>query len=863
MELKTYQQHILNELERFLTVLKQENNIKNAYSKFWKNGNPSIEPFFGQAVEPYKDNVPDTPHLCIKVPTGGGKTFIASAALKVIFDASGRETFRTVVWLVPSNAILEQTLKNLNDKTHHYRQRIDVDFQNRTQIFSKEQALNGQGFTIQTTRENLCIIVASFDSFRTKNKDGRKVYQENGFLQSFEPLTKQNGSEISLNNVLRALQPVVIVDESHNATSKLSEDMIKDLNPSFVLDLTATPRKNSNVICFTDSLELKKEFMVKLPVIVYNHNNKSQVIDSAIHLRNRLELAAEKYTDRYIRPIVLFQAESKSAIQERETFDKIKQNLIELGIPENQIAIKTAEINEIKGVDLLKKGESEIRYIITVNALKEGWDCPFAYILASLADRSSAVDVEQIVGRVLRQPYTRKNPDSILNMSYVLTSSAKFQETLQSVVDGLNNAGFSENDYRAVEQPEEEDIVEEPETDKNSDSEMNKNSDSETNKNSDSETNKNSDSETDKNSDVEAIIEEGEKANSEMEEKMQNTDETPSNDLKDMIKKVKIQSTYSEIATGIKIPQFFVENPDLNKSVFGGDQVKLEDTHLLKEFKLLSFGKYDINFSMAETSLYRVDIDEQTDEHKLNFFKVKDDAQVEYLINTIRSDKESREKKVNTLAGVVVNKIGKMPPSSEKDIREYTVRVLNLLRDDVLEFFATHLNGCVEKIKEKIKEFENEFKKEQFEKWFKQTKIKALPSYSFKKTLSLREKGKSIPKSLYGTEEKVNGFEEAVINEVANLDNIMFWTRNLEKRDFCINGFIKHYPDFILYTKKGTLILLETKGDHLDAADKIKLGQRWQEKCGMDKYRYFMVYNTKKVDGAETKESFLETLKEL
>ena len=127
----------------------------------------------------------------------------------------------------------------------------------------------------------------------------------------------------------------------------------------------------------------------------------------------------------------------------------------------------------------------------------------------------------------------------------------------------------------------------------------------------------------------------------------------------------------------------------------------------------------------------------------------------------------------------------------------------------------------------------------------------------------MKEQGKNIPNALYGTEEKVNDFENEVIEEVANLDNILFWTRNLEKRDFCINGFIKHYPDFIIYTKSGILVLLETKGDHLDAADKIKLGQRWQEKCGMDKYRYFMVYNTKKVDGAETKESFLETLREL
>jgi len=63
--------------------------------------------------------------------------------------------------------------------------------------------------------------------------------------------------------------------------------------------------------------------------------------------------------------------------------------------------IKTADVNELKGVDLLRP-DCPIRYIITINALKEGWDCPFAYILASIANRTSRIEVEQIVGRVLR-----------------------------------------------------------------------------------------------------------------------------------------------------------------------------------------------------------------------------------------------------------------------------------------------------------------------------------------------------------------------------------------------------------------------------------------------------------------------------
>src|SRR5699024_294030 len=120
---------------------------------------------------------------------------------------------------------------------------------------------------------------------------------------------------------------------------------------------------------------------------------------------------------------------------------KIKEQLLGLNIPEEQIAIKTANINDLKGVDLMSP-DCPIRYIITINALKEGWDCPFAYILASLANRSSAVEVEQILGRVLRQPHVQKHTSPLLNLSYVLTASNQFAATLENIVEALQESGF-------------------------------------------------------------------------------------------------------------------------------------------------------------------------------------------------------------------------------------------------------------------------------------------------------------------------------------------------------------------------------------------------------------------------------------
>ena len=225
--------------------------------------------------------------------------------------------------------------------------------------------------------------------------------------------------------------------------------MLQNFNPSFVLDLTATPKRGSNIISFVDARQLKAENMVKLPVIVYNRKSQEDVFISAVSLRRKLELEAvkgQKNGGKYIRPIVLFQAQPNNNA-DSTTYEKIKHTLMEMGIPESEIAIKTADRDELKNIDL-SSPDCGIRYIITVNALKEGWDCPFAYILATVANRTSSIDVEQILGRILRLPNTRKNEREVLNLSYVITSSNAFYATLDKVVVGLNAAGFTSKDYR-------------------------------------------------------------------------------------------------------------------------------------------------------------------------------------------------------------------------------------------------------------------------------------------------------------------------------------------------------------------------------------------------------------------------------
>ncbi|MDZ7856726.1 DEAD/DEAH box helicase family protein [Sphaerotilus sp.] len=329
-------------------------------------------------------------------------------------------------------------------------------------VYEKRDLLMGAGFSNDTAQVQLSIVVMSFDSLRAKNKEDRKIYQENGNLASFLlPAQAQDDPSdwllpehdpSALINVIRRLRPVVVVDESHNAESQLSVEMLTNLNPDFILDLTATPRQNSNIISYVDALALKKQHMVKLPVIVANRSNKAEVIEAALMMRRQLEdiaIQQEQAGGKYIRPIVLFQAQPRTA-DDNTTFEKIREALIALKVPKEHIRIKTANLNELKTDDLMSR-DCPVRYIITVNALKEGWDCPFAYVLASLADKTSAVDVEQILGRVLRMPHVHQHGHELLNLSYVFTASSRFMDTLQNVVKGLNRAGFTSKDYRAVE----------------------------------------------------------------------------------------------------------------------------------------------------------------------------------------------------------------------------------------------------------------------------------------------------------------------------------------------------------------------------------------------------------------------------
>lgn len=885
MELKNYQIQVISDLERFLELLIEKQSISSAYSTLWneKGVNVGID-----GMPPYKTELAGVPQVCFKVPTGGGKTFLAANSIKPIFDSMPHIHPKAVVWLVPSDAILTQTYRTLTDKNHDYRKKIDVDFGNKVEIYSKQQLLNGQNFNPTSVSDNLSVFVLSYDSFRTSKKDGRKAYQENGSLLPFVRFKQDSGSlledtdETALIQVIRKLNPVVIVDESHHATSKLSKEMLQNFNPSFVLDLTATPKNGSNIISFVDARQLKAENMVKLPVIVYNRKSQEDVFVSAISLRRKLENEAveeQKNGGRYIRPIVLFQAQPRTN-DDSTTYDKIKHTLIDMGIPEYEIAIKTADRDELKNIDLSSK-DCSIRYIITVNALKEGWDCPFAYILATVANRTSSIDVEQILGRILRLPNTRKNEREVLNLSYVITSSNAFYATLDKVVAGLNAAGFTSKDYR-IDDYVEQDTEFSVEQAGNIQTELKLDNDvtDDTNNVSDeidplnidfvreqispfvNNDNMESQSQSEVNDVVTDMLDHAKTQNELYWQDFEETEEylpVPP-EVGNKMKHYKVNQLYASEAGQIEIPQFMIET---GRSLFSEHEHQvLTKENLYAGFSLLDKDTV-IDFDSIDSEIARIDIDDSDAMPKAWKLQGFDSQNVKQWF-----DEQPSDRKMRLCKDMIIKKLSKNNAINDRDLEVYVDRIIQNLTEDQLTDMEQTPGIYVLKINKKVNSLLNEYAKKMFFEWVEQDKISCQSSYKLPKEISPTETIASIPKSLYNEEEKFDTeYERKVVMELSSLNNIKWWHRNMARKGFAINGAVNAYPDLMVRTESGKLLLIETKGDQLEnseSREKAEIGAKWAEMAGR-MYKYYMVFETKNpgYNGAYSYEEFMRIVKEL
>lgn len=452
-ELKTYQKNTLAALVQFLQSCRSV-PIADAFQAMLATQNRS-----GELYQPVFD---DVPCVCLRIPTGGGKTVLAAHAVALAGKAVLDSDAPIALWLTPSDTIRSQTLEALSNARHPYRQALAHYFGDRVQVCDLDSL---QTISPHDVGKACIVVVATIQSFNVTDTAKRNVYSffeelaphfdnlpanQSANLEKVTEADLQNQPYLtaadigrvkySLANWLHLRQPVVIVDEAHNNRTDRFFKTLGRLNPSCVVELTATPVAGNNVLYHVSAQELKTEQMIKLPIVLAEHpEGWRECLRDAVLTRDGLELTAQKETD-HIRPIVLVQAAPKG---NEATVDVVRQHLIEQeNIPEDQIAVATGSQKELDGINLFDRG-CQIRYVITVEALKEGWDCSFAYVLASLQSVKSAKDVEQLLGRVLRMPYAKQREQDALNKAYAHIVAENFAEAAAALKDRMvQNMGF-------------------------------------------------------------------------------------------------------------------------------------------------------------------------------------------------------------------------------------------------------------------------------------------------------------------------------------------------------------------------------------------------------------------------------------
>lgn len=447
---KDYQERVLDSLRDFFRLCSKSGHPEAAFQEIQSRSIRQMVPYIPVQVAGLAAGMP---YVCLRVPTGGGKTLLACYAAGLAIGELLHAERAVVLWLVPSNTILDQTADALRDPRHAYRRALETAC-GPVEVVTIDEALR---LTRATVDGQTVVIVATIQSFRVQDPTGRKVYEQNGsFSEHLLNLPPDRVADLlpgadgkprpSLVNMLRLRRPVVIVDEAHNARTELSFSTLGDVLPSAIVEFTATPARRgtpSNVLHHVSAAELKAADMVKLPlrVVTRQPSQRDELLADALALRADLEklaIAEGQRTGEYLRPIMLLQAERVDACE------PLRERLVkEYGVGHDEVKISVGKLDELKGVTDISSPKCPVRFIITVEKLREGWDCPFAYVLCSLKETRSATAIEQIVGRILRLPRAQSKQHPDLNCAYAFSVSDSLPEVLNELREALESNGFT------------------------------------------------------------------------------------------------------------------------------------------------------------------------------------------------------------------------------------------------------------------------------------------------------------------------------------------------------------------------------------------------------------------------------------
>lgn len=825
--LKNYQEEAILKLTNFCNDLDKK-SINQSFKDITNSQYLEIENF-------------SNPYVCIRIPTGGGKTLVATKSIRVITHDYLNKDYSLVFWLAPSDKIVSQTLEALKNRQHYYRQILDKEFDN-IEVLSIQEAFR-KSFN---PNESLVIIVGTIQSFRTTNKDGRKFFDENS---TYYEMLKSFDMTPTLENMMRHFKPIVILDEAHKSSTSLSLKSLLDIEPSFILELTATPITKtqtakeiyaSNILYSVNATKLKKENMIKLPIMLKTIDDTAKILQEAIEKRDYLEklcLLEEMKTGKYIRPINLIRADENRG-EKSLTYDKIKSILVEdFKIDENQIAVQTGDKKELDGVDLFSR-DCPIRYIITVDALKEGWDCSFAYVLSVVSNMQSATAIEQLIGRVLRMPYIEAKDKKELERSYVYVASSSFEDVAQNIGKTLINSGFEEMEAKISidrSQNTNEDLgglfgdslyIERQFVVENLDIEALTNSKLEPYINVNIETN--------------TVTIRNIPIKSKREEFFKNIKKATPIEVHQKIDEIEksinqAKNEFSEKISDIEIPKLQImiddEIYDFEDSLIL-DFVDIDESELIKNSKL-SFDEFDIKLN---ENLGLIDVNQSgvttkildKEEDKLPLFNDEDKDEKNILNqNKILQNSQEIGKLSNSIAKLIAEEnkaIFNYFDSSE--LKGFISLIINDLINSRKNIDLVLLNSRKYQLKKAIlKKLENltqNAKSHSFAKLFNENRFSLNMSNSvcFSSNNYIPNpdiRSANFKKHKYDNVHKLDSEEEyKVALYIDSLDGVESWIRNIDK-DYENSFWLqteegKFYPDFIIKLKSGKIVVAEYKG---------------------------------------------------
>jgi len=786
MELKEYQKKVIEVLKNYLSSLSEEKKKYEEVVKSYpdvakeldfpkKAWDKTLGSIYTPHVNGLKQPLPD---FYLKVPTGGGKTILACHAIDLVNKIYLKRQIGLVLWIVPTTQIYRQTLINLRNREHPYRQVLDISSGGRMVIKEKTEVFNRLD-----VEENLLILLLMLPSANRKDKETLKVFKDSGGFTDFFPaeddyknnkillenipnldtFNDEGGIfsqlvKTSLGNTLKVLRPLVIIDEGHKAYSEGARGTIRNFNPSIIVELSATPPENSNKLIEISGMELNDEEMIKLDIHIINKTSVDWKNTMLVSHERRVELEniAKKYeqnTGQYIRPINLIQVERTGKDQRASGMihaEDVKDFLIKkCAIPEDHIAIKSSEKDDIEGINLLDPF-CHIRYIITKHALQEGWDCPFAYILTILTNPSSQLSITQLVGRILRQPFARKTKIKELDESYVFCYKQKAVDLVKNIKTGLESEGLGDIAGRVS---------------------------------------------------IDTGDDAGDQALTE--------------------RKIKYRDTFKKFAGKIYLPKFVIQEDDawrdvsFEMDILGNVDWSLIDLNALKDIELSKKKELEQELIYGLSS----DSEEVLEEHGRKTGKGTLEINEVFLTRHI--------------IDIIPN------PWIAFEIGAKALQLFFKKYDK--EIVSSNFVYIIEEIKKVLLKERDRLSEEVFRKLIQKGKLKfflvvekggALPSrikIRSNKRL-IRNDNSEIQLSLfdYVPEENLNELEKAVALYLDDQEKLLWWYRNISRVDYSIQGWKKNkiYPDFVAAKVKdgskkmyGSVHVLETKGLHLKNED--------------------------------------------